>query len=40
MYYSEEEIRKMVSEAYDPLVLETYSEMDQDDSILLIARRQ
>ena len=39
VYYTEDDIRKMVEEGYQILVLETYSEMERDDSILLIASR-
>ena len=40
VYYTEDDIRKMIDKTYETLVLETYSEMDDDDSILLIARRR
>ena len=38
VYYTEDDIRKMAEDKYEILVLETYSEMERDDSILLIAR--
>jgi hypothetical protein len=40
VYYSKEDIQRLVEDTYDTLVLETYSEMEPDDSILLLARRK
>lgn len=40
VYYTLDDIREMIENTYETLVLETYSEMDDEDSILLIARRK
>jgi cyclopropane fatty-acyl-phospholipid synthase-like methyltransferase len=39
-YYTEDDIQRIIGESYETLVLEPYSEMDADDSLLLIARRR
>lgn len=38
VYYTEDDVRKMLEETHEIRVLATYSEMERDDSILLIAR--
>jgi len=40
VYYTKDDLRSMVEKTYKTLVVETYSEMEEDDSLLLIARRE
>lgn len=39
VYYAEDDIRSLMEKNYQIVVLETYTEMEEDDSILLIGRR-
>jgi len=39
VYYTEDEIRRIIGTMYETLLLERYTEMEEDDSLLLIARR-
>lgn len=40
VYYTEDDLQRMIETTYETLVLETYSEMEENDSLLLIARRK
>lgn len=39
VYYSEDDLRELFAAAYEILVLERYAEMEEDDSVLVVARR-
>jgi cyclopropane fatty-acyl-phospholipid synthase-like methyltransferase len=39
VYYTEDDIRSLVERNYQVVILESYTEMEHDDSILLIGRR-
>ena len=40
VYYTKAQLRKLIDSLYEILVLHSYTEMDTDDSLLLIARKR